>query len=82
MTMNDDNKKINITIGSGFTFSIFVFLLVMKLAGILNISWWLVTLPLWFGLGVVIAIILFVAIIYILCLCIGGIASILKLFIK
>lgn len=80
--MDNNKEKINITIGSGFTFSIFVFLLVMKLAGILNISWWLVTLPLWLGFGVVIAVILFVAIIYILCVCIGGIASILKLFIK
>lgn len=36
-----------------FGWAIFIVLLVLKLGGVLKISWWLVTLPLWFGLAVV-----------------------------
>lgn len=31
---------------------VFVVLLVLKLAGVIGISWWLVTMPLWIGIAI------------------------------
>lgn len=31
---------------------VFIVLLVLKLAGVIGISWWLVTMPLWIGIAI------------------------------
>lgn len=41
-------KETKINIGGSLMFTLFMVLLILKLAGVLNISWWLVTLPLWY----------------------------------
>lgn len=40
----------------GFTFGIFVWLLVFKLTGIISMSWWIVWLPVMIYAGIVLAV--------------------------
>jgi len=39
----------------GFGFTLFVVFLILKLTHTINWSWWIITMPLWIGLGVLIA---------------------------
>ena len=47
-----------------FAFTLFIVFMVLKLCGVINWSWWLVTLPLWAGLALFIAAIAVMWIIY------------------
>lgn len=47
------------SVGGQLMFAIFLVLIILKLAGVLNISWWLVTLPLWYWIPLM-AIIIFI----------------------
>lgn len=47
---------------SGLLFPIFVILLVLKLAGYTTMSWWIVTLPLWLPVVILIPMVVFVAV--------------------
>lgn len=51
-------KETKINIGGSLMFTLFIVLLILKLAGVLNISWWLVTLPLWYWIPLMAIIIL------------------------
>lgn len=49
----------------GISFAIFMVFLMLKLGGAITWSWWIITLPLWFGVAAAIAIFLSVLIIII-----------------
>ena len=40
-------------------FVLFVVFLVLKLCGVIAWSWWLVTMPLWIGFAIVVAVMIF-----------------------
>jgi len=44
---------------NGTMFVLFVVFLVLKLAGVVAWSWWLVTLPLWIGIAIALAVVVF-----------------------
>lgn len=46
------------SIGGSLLFVMFVGLLVLKLANIVAMSWWIVTLPLWIGFAMFVSILL------------------------
>lgn len=58
--MNNFNQKITISFNGLFMLT-FIILLILKLGGILNISWWLVTLPLWYWIPIL-AVVVFIGI--------------------
>ena len=60
-------RKNEINGGSGLLFVMFVLFLVLKLAGVITWSWWLVTAPLW-----LVPALFFVIIVIALCLGIVG----------
>ena len=49
-------RKNEINGGSGLLFVMFVLFLVLKLAGVITWSWWLVTLPIWICPAIIITI--------------------------
>lgn len=56
---------------SNFIF-LFVILLILKIAGLINISWWLITMPLWILPATVISIIAIILIFYFIILVSGA----------
>lgn len=47
-------KEVNVTYkGLGFMQALFLVLLVLKLTGVIDWSWWLITLPLWGPLAII-----------------------------
>ena len=51
------NSPINTTVSVGFMLPIFVVLLILKLTNTVAWSWWIITLPLWVGPAILIAIV-------------------------
>jgi len=60
MSDNDNNRS---TGGVGFFGLLFIALLVLKLIGIINISWWWITAPLWAPTTICIVLIIILCII-------------------
>ena len=56
--MSNQNKTEVATGGLSFSTILFLIFLVLKLTGYITWSWWWVTVPLWGGLALVIAILL------------------------
>lgn len=54
MRENMQKKEVNVTYkGLGFMQALFLVLLVLKLTGVIDWSWWLITLPLWGPLAII-----------------------------
>ena len=51
------NKEVVVKVTHSYPvmMGIFVVLLILKLSGTVDWSWWLITLPLWFGIAVVLS---------------------------
>ena len=58
--MDNFNQKITVSYNGLFMLT-FIVLLILKLGGIINISWWLVTLPLWYWIPIL-AVVVFIGI--------------------
>lgn len=58
--------------GIGFLGVLFIAFLVLKLCKIITWSWWLITIPLWGGIALVVAILLIIGIIYFVGKTLGG----------
>lgn len=54
--MDNFNQKITIPFNGLFMLT-FIVLLILKLGGIINISWWLVTLPLWYWIPILVVVV-------------------------
>lgn len=54
------SNKSNSSSGIGLTGALFLVLLVLKLTGYIDWSWWWVTAPLWGGVALVLAIVIFI----------------------
>lgn len=61
--------------GPSFCSLLFLLFLTLKLTGVISWSWWLVTMPLWAGLVIVVGIVIF-------CLIIAAVALIVEALIK
>lgn len=60
--MEDKNGAFYGVVYSTFLFTLFVVFMVLKLCGVINWSWWLVTMPLWVvsALSIVLGVILLI----------------------
>jgi hypothetical protein len=65
--------KTNTTVSVNLTFPIFLVLTILKLANIIDWSWWIVTLPLWLPLAIAACLI---ALVFIFAGCTMGIDAI------
>lgn len=60
--MDNFNQKITVPFNGLFMLT-FIVLLILKLGGIINISWWLVTLPLWYWISILAFVVLILAVV-------------------
>lgn len=60
-------SQFQVSSGGGGMFLIFVVLLILKLAGVITLSWWLVTLPLWIGFAIAAGALALGALLFIVC---------------
>ena len=60
-----DNRPI-INIGGGLSNMLFITFLVLKLTKVIDWSWWWITCPLWGGLAIILAVIIVIALVYVL----------------
>lgn len=65
----DNNQKITVSFNGLFMLT-FIILLILKLGGIIDISWWLVTLPLWYWIPILVFVVFIGIPIYLLIRCI------------
>lgn len=73
--MSDFSNKTDVTTGGlSLTTILFLIFLVLKLTGYITWSWWWVTAPLWGGIVLLIAIAVFILLIF----CIIGLIGIIK----
>jgi hypothetical protein len=55
--------KITLNLGGGTSFTIFLIMLILKLAGVITWSWWIVTLPLWIWIPLLLALFAFLVVV-------------------
>ena len=54
--MSNESTKTSIQIGPSSSGAIFIVLLLLKVFGVVDWSWWIITMPLWLGLAIFVAI--------------------------
>ena len=52
--MNDNNTKVNVSVGGGFLGLLTLLFITLKLCGVIAWSWWWVLAPLWISWGIAI----------------------------
>jgi len=62
--MSKSNSKSNTTSGVGTLGLLGIAFVVLKLCGVIDWSWWYVTMPFWIGLAIVLALTLIVGFIF------------------